>query len=239
MVGTRHGLQAWAVVVSISGKYYHHGFPGNHTGGPEITVAVRNTSQTDLFVPASASFIHAAITTSKGTITNLNLNHKVDYRGGEVAVHKLAPGATTYLVSFGRSELQKGIPYVDLLDNLAPGIYTAVVECKNDVPEGRAWSATTNAPAWTGDLKAPSIDFEITVQEALGSPSPEAREAAAKIARETFVPTPRSHWTSLTNQLGFGTPMSNVVALLDKTRCAYPAHLWRRRRNRLVDFSTG
>ena len=204
-----NGLQAWAVAVNTSGEFYRNGFYGSRTGGPEITLAVRNVSQSNLYVPHSPDFIHATITSDRGTTTNLNLSHKAAFGGREII-----PGGIAYLVSFGQSELQKGIPYVDLLDNLGPGKYTATVECHNSQPGDALW--LDNAPAWTGQLTAPKVEFEISIPDALCSPSPSTREAAAKIARETFVPTSRSKWTSLTNQLAFGLSMSNVVELLEK-----------------------
>lgn len=48
----------------------------------------------------------------------------------------------------------------------------------------------------------------------LASPSPEVRDAAAKILRETYVAPSRTNWDSLVNKLKLGDPMTNVLDVL-------------------------
>ena len=170
-----NGLRAWALVIyPYDPNLAAHGagmparFPTVHPGLPGIIFAVKNVSDADIYLPlveyrhdaaAPAGFFAATVKSAGGKTFEFPLLDAAHPRSERIPCAKLAPGETTYLH-----------PGQWKRDKLTPGRYSAVVTCKNDRADGEVRDRSSPPPvtAWTGQLKAPPVEFVLTAEDVKG-----------------------------------------------------------------------
>jgi hypothetical protein len=175
-----NGLRAWALMV-ISPKWEHADdklpkrlFRPSDQWAPGIIFAVKNVSNAVVYVPrpcyprnavaAPAGLFAATVKGASGRTFDFSLD-AAHPRSKRIECKALAPGATTYLDPYS---------IMDWRDKLTPGKYSAVVSYRNDRVDGevrdRSWPPPVTA--WTGQLKAPPVEFVLTAEDVKGWKTP-------------------------------------------------------------------
>jgi hypothetical protein len=164
-----NGLRAWALVM-----YSHNPFTlakqfrTVHPWLPGITFAVKNVSDADIYLPlvehrhdpaAPAGIFAAMVTSAVGKTFGFPLLDVAHPRSERIPCAKLSPGETIYLH-----------PDQWRREKLTPGKYSAVVTYKNDRADGEVRDGASRLPvkAWTGQLKAPPVEFVLTADDVKG-----------------------------------------------------------------------
>ncbi len=204
-----HGLRAWALVIyPYDPNLAAHGagmparFPTVHPGLPGIIFAVKNVSDADIYLPlveyrhdaaAAPGFFTATVKGAGGKTLEFSLD-AAHPRSKRIPCAKLSPGETTYVH-----------PGQWRRDKLSPGKYSAVVTYKNDRADGEVRDGSSPPPvtAWTGELKAPPVEFTLTADDIrgwkdapqpipqVGPPIPQAApKAAAPLPPDPLTPVP-------------------------------------------------
>jgi hypothetical protein len=150
-------LKAWAAVVR----------PDYHPN-PVIIFALKNVSYSDIFVPAAvqSGVMSVVVRSRDGLTTDYSLG-RASKDSEIVFCHKLSPGEVVFMYP--------SYSFIDLAwrQNLQPGDYQVVVEYRNQ-RNGEARGAPGErvaVAAWKGELKAPSIELVLTMEEETVDPA--------------------------------------------------------------------
>jgi hypothetical protein len=160
-----NGLCAWAAAVYPN---YQPENPNAMRKTPVIIFALKNLSETDIFVPTenSAGMITAVVTDHAGKVARYVLG-SATWKNERVFCRKLAAGDIVYL--------HPDYSFIDLprSERLADDKYKVVLECSNEKEGESAMSIGERrvpVTSWKGKVSAPPVELDLTRSETKVAP---------------------------------------------------------------------